>query len=240
MESDPKVMKHLRILYLDDDLVAVQKPAGMHVHPPEDPRHRISSEQNLLKLLSAQLGRYVYPIHRLDRSTSGVLLLALNHEMASALGQQFQQRLVRKTYLAVVRGHVPPELLVDRPLKDTGEAVTQVRTLSQAEFPWTNKRYSTSRYSLIYAHPLTGRMHQIRRHLSGSGHPIIGDAVYGDGEHNRLFRAQFVSRNLWLHAHSLSVLDPRTQTPLRVVSRFPSVWHPIFDAFRVCPWENPP
>ncbi|MBU6376152.1 MAG: tRNA pseudouridine(65) synthase TruC [Bdellovibrionales bacterium] len=240
MECLLQVMKLLRIIHIDDDLVAVQKPSGMHVHPPEDPRHRISNEQNLLKLLGAQLGQYVYPLHRLDRSTSGVVVFALNRDSASAVGQQFQERQVLKTYLAVARGYLPSDLLIERALKDSGEATTRIRTLGQVEFPWPNKRHASSRYSLVYAHPLTGRMHQIRRHLAGAGHPLIGDTVYGDGEHNRLFRMHFGTHPLWLHAHSLTLIHPRSRSLLRLTSRFPPAWHPIFDAFGVCPWENPP
>jgi tRNA pseudouridine65 synthase len=239
MEFKVKFMKLLRILHQDDSLVAVQKPAGMHVHPPEDPRHRISRDQNCMKLLRSQLDLPVHPVHRLDRATSGVLLFALNPEAASALGRQFQDRTVRKTYLSVARGHLPESLRLDRALKDTGEATTEIRRIGLAEFPWRNERFSTSRYSLVFAHPLTGRMHQIRRHLAGAGHPIVGDTVYGDGEHNRLFRQFFDIQQLWLHAHSLEFRHPTSGEMLRVRARFPSSWHPLFDAFGICPWQGP-
>jgi len=232
-------MKQLRILHQDDHFVAIQKPAGMHVHPPEDPRHSIADDQNCLKLLRNQLEKIVYPVHRLDRATSGVLLFALDSETASALGRQFQERTIEKTYLAVARGRLPQELLIDRELKGTGEAQTWIRCVGQVEFPWPNERFSTSRYSLVFAYPLTGRMHQIRRHLAGAGHPIVGDSVYGDGEHNRLFRQHFESRQLWLHAHSIAFNHPVSGERLRIRARFPSSWHPIFDAFGICPWESP-
>jgi tRNA pseudouridine65 synthase len=239
MEFKPKFMKLLRILHQDANLVAVQKPAGMHVHPPEDPRHRISRDQNCMKLLRSQLEQPVFPVHRLDRATSGVLLFALDSETASALGKQFQERSVRKTYLAVARGHLPESLRIDRELKDSGESVTEIRRIGLAEFPWPNERFSTSRYSLVFAHPLTGRMHQIRRHLAGAGHPLIGDTVYGDGEHNRLFRQFFDIQQLWLHAHSLEFVHPSSETPFSIRARFPSSWHPLFDAFGICPWQVP-
>ncbi len=210
------------------------------MHPPEDPRHHISDSQNCLKLLRNQLQIAVYPVHRLDRATSGVLLFALDPQTASILGKEFQQRRVQKTYLTVVRGYLADEQRIERPLKGAGEAETHVRCIGRVELPWPNERYPTSRYSLAFAHPLTGRMHQIRRHLSGSGHPIIGDTVYGDGEHNRLYRKNLGIDPLCLHAHSLTFTHPATRQPLRLRARFPSHWHPIFDTFGICPYEAPP
>ena len=231
-------MKILRILKEKEGWIAVQKPSGMHVHPPEDQSHRISDNQNCLKLLRKQLGKLVYPVHRLDRATSGVLVFALSPEMASALGKQFQERSVKKTYIAVVRGHVADNFEINRPLKDSGPAQTHVTRITPVEFPWPNERFPSSRYSLIWAQPLTGRMHQIRRHLSGLGHPLVGDTRYGDGEHNRIFRDQFGIQQLWLHAHSISFQDPETQALIHIQARFPPQWHPLFDVFGICPWET--
>jgi len=231
-------MKQLRILHHDSAMVAVHKPAGMHVHPPEDPRHRIADSQNCMKLLRNQLGALVYPVHRLDRATSGVLLFALHSEGASHLAKQFAERTVKKTYVAVVRGFTAEHLLIDRELKNAGPAQTEVERIGVQEFPWENERFKTSRYSLIFASPFTGRMHQIRRHLAGQGYPLVGDTVYGDGEHNKLFRQHFDSHQLWLHAYQLSFRHPVTEEPITLQSRFPSAWHRLFDAFGVCPWKK--
>ncbi len=231
-------MKLLRILYQSDTLVAVQKPAGMHVHPPEDPRHRIARDQNCLKLLREQMGRPVYPVHRLDRATSGVLLFALDAETAGILGRQFQERTVTKSYLAVTRGWIRGDLTIDRELKDAGAAITEVRPVAVVEFPWPNERFSSSRYSLVWVHPLTGRQHQIRRHLAGHGHPLVGDTVHGDGTHNRLFEQRLALRQLWLHAHQLEFDEPNSGRRMAVRARFPPAWHQIFDAFGVCPWMS--
>jgi tRNA pseudouridine65 synthase len=238
MESEADVMKLLRILYQDEHLVAVQKPAGMHVHPPEDARHRIADDQNCLKVLKTQLQRWVFPVHRLDRATSGVLVFALGEHSASHLGQQFQNREVTKTYLAVVRGWTGPEWIVDRPLKEAGDAQTQFVRIATVQLPWKNERFDQSRYSLLFANPLTGRLHQIRRHLAGQGNPIIGDSRYGDGHHNQLFRENLGHLGLLLHAHSLVLKHPLHGRRMRFQARFPKIWHPIFDAFGVCPWTD--
>ena len=239
-------MKQLRILYQDEQILAVQKPSGMHVHPPEDPRHRIRDEDNCLKVLRRQTDRYLYPVHRLDRPTSGVLLFGLDPESASHLCRQFEERTVKKTYVAIVRGWIPlAPFTITRPLQDHGEpreAMTHVECLSHWSAPWANQRFETSRYSLILAKPQSGRLHQIRRHLAGMGHPLIGDTQRGDGEHNRLFRIHWESSRLWLHALSLEFEHPSHPAPVKIHSPFPSQWHRAFDSFGLCPlghWVPP-
>ena len=235
----------LRLLYQDSDFVAVDKPAGFQVHPPEDPRHQVSKQRNCLHLLRNQLGTYVFPVHRLDRATSGVLLFALNAETARLLNQAFREHEVEKTYFAVVRGWVALEGHVDYALRS--EQDPQVRKPSQTDFARVATvefaepvgRYTTARYSLVRISPLTGRMHQIRRHFAHVSHPLVGDSVYGDGAHNRFIEKRLGSKALLLKAYSLGFRHPRTGVQLKIRSRWDQPWHSVFDDFQICPHERP-
>lgn len=188
----------LRLLHHDGALVAVDKPSGMAVH-----RGWSQERYTVLQVLRDQVGRHVYPVHRLDRSTSGALVLALDPETARALQEQFEAGEVRKRYLALVRGIPPEEGTVDHPIPRSPDgprvpAVTWFRRLGTFE-----------RYSLLEVVPRTGRLHQIRRHLKHISHPLIGDVRYGKGEHNRLFRERFGLHRLALHALELRLANPQ-------------------------------
>lgn len=194
----------LDILHLDEALVAIAKPAGLAVH-----KGWASDDHYAMTAVRNALGRWVYPVHRLDRATSGVLLFALSEAHAEAIAVQFRAHRVEKRYLALVRGVPPAALRIDRPLtpddSDTPQpAVTRVHRL------WIFER----RYSLVEAWPETGRQHQIRRHLKGATHPLIGDVRYGKGDHNRLFRERFGLCRLALHAARLTLDHPVTGEPL--------------------------
>lgn len=210
----------LDLLFIDEHIVAVHKPAGLLVH-----RSMIDRRETrfALQTVRDQLGRSVYPVHRLDKPTSGVLLLALSPAAARALAGSFTAGEVEKTYLAVVRGVTDAEGIVDHPLleepdrmtdraarsgKDPQEAVTAYRRLADAELPFSVGRYPTSRYSLVEAKPRTGRRHQLRRHFKHLFHPIIGDTKYGEGRHNRFFRQEFDCCRLLLAAVELSFPHP--------------------------------
>lgn len=225
----PSGREKLDILYADDDLVAINKPAGLLVHrSPIDRRET----RFALQLLRDQLGRLVYPAHRLDKPTSGVLLFALSPEMARVLGESFARGAVEKTYLAVLRGVCDAEGVIDYPLfeepdrladypaqpdkpdKPAQEAVTSFRRLGQVELPFAVGRYPSSRYSLVVAHPHTGRRHQLRRHFKHIFHPIIGDTKYGEGRHNRFFREHFGCQRLLLAATRLALPHPLDGRPL--------------------------
>lgn len=207
-------MAEFRLLDRSENWVALMKPAGFHVHPPEDSTHRVPRDKVVLYQLRRQLDQFVYPVHRLDAGTSGVLLMALNSEAASHLAQQFQNRKVRKVYHAVVRGWTPEsgEITQALELDSTGvpaESHTSYRRLGRCEFPEAvGKRHPTARYSLVQAEPHTGRFHQIRRHMNRISHPIIGDAMHGDSKHNRFFREQKGFAGLCLKAHRLEFLSP--------------------------------
>jgi len=205
------------ILHRDQWLCAIDKPCGMMVHRSS----RSTDALFIMGLLRDQLGQRVWPIHRLDRATSGVLLFALDSETAGELGQQMMAREIGKRYLCVVRGHVDDEGLIDHPLKLEGhgpeqEAVTEYRCLGRMELPIPIGRYPSARYSLVEARPRTGRMHQLRRHFKHLFHPIIGDTTYGEGRHNRLFRQHLSSHRLLLHASEMELQHPSSDELLRL------------------------
>jgi tRNA pseudouridine65 synthase len=214
----------LDFLYRDDSIVAINKPSGVLVHRSGLATDRVTC----MTLLRDELGRWVYPIHRLDRGASGVLLFALDPETASKLGRSFVERSVRKEYVAVVRGWAPEHVEVDYPLDDEEvegsdrvAAQTSLRRLATTELDVAVGRYATSRYSLVAAEPHTGRRHQIRRHLAHLRHPIIGDAVHGDGRHNRYFREELGIGRLLLHGLRLELEHPHEHRSLALEAPLP-------------------
>jgi tRNA pseudouridine65 synthase len=194
--------EELLILYRDEHIVAIDKPSGLLVHRSEIDRHET---RFAIQILRDQIGQHVWPAHRLDRGTSGVLLFGLSKDIASQLGRQFEQGNVEKRYWAVVRGHPPLSGSIDHalsrqrdPYEFRGEqssteaqpALTHFRKLAEIELPVAVDRYPSSRYALLELEPITGRRHQIRRHLKHIAYPIIGDATHGKGRHNRHFAEQ--------------------------------------------------
>ncbi|MBY6203505.1 pseudouridine synthase [Halomonas denitrificans] len=200
----------IEVLHRDDRIVVVAKPSGLMVHRTNISRDRVF----LSEILRERLGQRVWTVHRLDRATSGVLVCALDVEAAAILGKQFMAGTVEKRYLAIVRGWIDDEGLIDRPLKHEQrgdqEAMTRFRCLARAEIDEPVAPHPTSRYSLVELRPETGRRHQLRRHLNGLAHPIIGDVNHGDRRHNRLFRMKFASHRLLLHAERLAFEHPAT------------------------------
>lgn len=203
----------MRVLHRAERWIAVDKPAGLVVHRGE----RTRDEPAALQIVRDLVGRHVYPAHRLDRATSGVLVLALDREAARFLGLAFSERRVHKRYLAVVRGWIDERGVIDYPLREEetstpADAVTAFARLSCFEVPVAVGRYATGRYSIVEAFPETGRMHQLRRHFAHLRHPIVGDVRYGDGRHNRMFRERFGVHRLLLHAQRIELpdLDGRT------------------------------
>ncbi|MBE0485729.1 pseudouridine synthase [Marinobacter sp.] len=208
-------------LYRDPWLLAVHKPAGLLVHRSPIDRHETEFALQYARALNN--GDHVYPVHRLDRPTSGVLLFARDPETARIVGQAMMAGEVSKTYLAMVRGWAPESGEIDHPLRDepedrrlkgqempTREAVTHYRRLATTELPVEIERYPTSRYSLVELSPKTGRKHQLRRHMKHINHPIIGDANHGRGRHNRYFAERFGEGRLMLAATRLSLAHPVT------------------------------
>jgi len=212
----------LTILYQDAYLVVVDKPSGMLVHRSFLDKHET---EFVLQRLRDQLGQHVYPVHRLDKPTSGILVFALSAEIARALGEQIVAGHWQKGYLAVIRGFLKTAGTLDYPLKEqldniadkfarqdkpAQEAVTRYQPLHTVELPFSVGRYATARYSLVALHPLTGRKHQLRRHLAHLRHPIVGDTSHGDGKHNAFFKTQFANTRLLLCAYTLRFPHPVT------------------------------
>lgn len=229
-----------RLLYQDEHLVAIDKPAGFYVHPPEDPSHRISKQTNCLAILRDQLGSYLFPVHRLDRATSGVLVYALTQEAARSLAAAFAENRVQKTYVAVTRGWVSAEGCIRHPLASEHdpevkkEASTEYLRIATTELPIAIGRYASSRYSLVQVRPRTGRLHQIRRHFAHLSHPLIGDTVYGDGKQNQAFRGILGGQALLLKSLKLEIPHPVTGEALKISSRWNHTWHQVFELFGVC------
>jgi tRNA pseudouridine65 synthase len=236
----------LRILYQDESIIAVDKPAGFHVHPPEDTRHKIPKMQNTLFVLGRQIDAKLYPVHRLDRATSGVLVFALSSESASGLARQFGAGTVEKTYYAVTRGWTEDRGEITHPLKAEHdetllrESLTEYETIGRIELPVPVAPHPTSRYSLVRVHPRTGRMHQIRRHFRHLSHPLIGDSIYGDNDHNKLFRERLGGRALLLKAQEIRFTHPMTGEAMRITGKWNQPWHQLFDLFGLCPAPMPP
>ncbi|MCW8865998.1 MAG: tRNA pseudouridine(65) synthase TruC [Colwellia sp.] len=246
----------LTILYQDDYLVAVDKPAGLFVHRSFMDKDEIYFA---LQLVRDQIGQYVYPVHRLDRPTSGVLLFALTKEVAQKLNEAFAKKSdsfdelgeseatqLTKTYYALVRGHLPitaQRELIDYPLKEKLDklgdknvsrdkapqsAQTYYRVMKQASLPIAVGKFTSVRYSLVKLNPITGRRHQIRRHLAHLRHPIIGDINYGDNKQNPFFGQHFGFKRLMLIAQSLSFIHPVTEQLITVTADFDQQWQQVF------------
>ena len=207
----------LEILYQDTHLIAINKPHGLLVH--QSPIAR-DAEEFALQLLRDQLNQTVYPSHRLDRKTSGVLLFALDKESDRIMQQMFQNRQVEKKYLAVVRGFAPSEMTIDYALKNENEilqdAVTHFKTLEQYQIDVPFGKHATSRYSLVEAMPETGRMHQLRKHFAHILHPIIGDRPHGCNKQNRFWLEKFQMNTMLLHASELSFIHPYTKEEIMI------------------------
>jgi len=216
----------LEILYRDDDVVAVHKPPGLMVHRSELDRRET---RVAVQLLRSQLGRRVFPAHRLDRGTSGVLLFAFDSRTAARLGQAFESRAIEKRYLAVVRGWPEPTGSIEHPLRRLADgkdvpdahaprqdARTDYRRLACGEVPIPSRHHDTTRVALLEVSPHTGRQHQIRRHLKHISHPVLGDATYGKGPLNRAFARLFGTGQLLLACADLHLAHPAHGRPLRL------------------------
>ena len=205
----------LEILYQDEHIVAINKPHGLLVH-----RSPIATNADTFAVqeLRNQLDRHVYPVHRLDRKTSGVLLFALEEDSLKSLQAQFAERQVDKTYWAILRGYTEDEGFIDYALTNdkgkTQAAQTAYKTLSRTEIAVPFGKHATSRYSLVEAKPQTGRMHQLRKHFAHILHPIIGDRPHGCNKQNKLFKEKWDMTTMLLHAVKLCIEHPKTAEPL--------------------------
>ena len=237
----------LEIIYRDDELIAINKPAGMLVHRSWLDKHETVFAMQTLR---DQIGQHVFPIHRLDRPTSGVLLFALNSEMARIMNELFEQHQMQKSYLAIVRGYLQGEGRIDYPLKvqldkiadkfsqekEAQNAITDYQHLAQVEMPYPAGKFQTARYSLVQLFPQTGRKHQLRRHLKHLFHPIMGDTNYGDLHQNRALTANTGCDRLFLHANSLQFIHPRNLQKIEINAPLDLQWQQIFTQFQ---WNFP-
>ena len=244
--------EELPILYCDEDLIAIHKPSGLLVHRTVLDRHKT---RFAVQILRDQIGQHVHPVHRLDRGTSGVLLFALKREIGRLLSAQFESQHIDKTYLAVVRGHTDETGSIDHALtrqfddyefrspETVGEAqsaLTHYRRLAITELPYRVDRYPGSRYSLVELKPQTGRRHQLRRHMKHIAHPIIGDATYGKGQHNRLFQDLFNSHRLLLACLEMRLTHPTSKLPLILSAPLANDFASVLGAlgWECCPNSN--
>jgi len=219
-------MNPLTEIYRDSQLLVVHKPAGLLMHRSPIDRHE--TEFALQYARSMNGGAHVYPVHRLDRPTSGIVLFARDQATARVLGLAMMAGEFKKTYLALVRGWTPEQGVIDHPLREEPEdrrlkgeeqpvrsALTRYRCIATTKLPVSIERYPTSRYSLVELKPETGRKHQLRRHMKHISHPIIGDANHGRGRHNRYFAERFGYGRLMLAATELELSHPATGEVLR-------------------------
>ena len=240
-------MNLLESLYRDDYLIAINKPSGLLVHKSPIDRHETVFA---LQQLRDQIGQYVYPVHRLDKPTSGVLLFALSSEIAQTMSLLFRSYEVEKEYIAIVRGYSADEAEIDYPLKqmldtreqkeqgitkEAQEAQTYYERLATVELPYAVSRYPVARYSLVRLVPKTGRKHQLRRHMKHIFHPIVGDTKHGRGEHNILFREKFDSHRLLLHAVKMEFSHPVSKKRIILDAPLDTTFKKLFKSFS---WEK--
>ncbi|MBV7420911.1 pseudouridine synthase [Comamonas sp. CMM03] len=230
----------LHILHQDDDMVVVYKPAGWLVHRTALARHET---RFVLQHLRDQIGRHVWPVHRLDQGTCGVLVFSLHKEATQKLTAAFAEHRAHKHYLALARGWVPGHINVDHALHPDDAppdapaqpAQTLLRGLARLDWPESyDPRHPSTRFSLVEAFPRTGRRHQIRRHLKHTAHPILGDATHGKGPLNRWWAERIGLQRLWLHGHALELPHPATGERMR----FCADWRQLGHVPEVQQWQR--
>lgn len=216
----------MEIVFEDAYCFVVNKPSNLLVHHSYYARN--IEEDSLVELLHRQGQQEAYPVHRLDRKTSGLILFSKTKENVSLFQALFEAREITKTYLALLRGHVAESGIIDSPVKnDRGnykEALTHFRCLKHFECPFEIQPYPTARYSLVEFTPQSGRMHQLRIHANKISHPIIGDPKYGNRHHNHFFAENLGLNQLFLHAASLEFTHPITHEKLFLKVSTPDFW----------------
>ncbi|ACN16646.1 TruC [Desulforapulum autotrophicum HRM2] len=248
LETKASAPGTLEILYQDEDLVAVNKPPGLLVHRTALATHET---RFALQMVRDQTQGHVFPVHRLDRPTQGVLLFARNRNMATRMSHLFQTGKIQKTYLAVVRGHVKERGTIVHPLKNIkhpqdnkrinhslkiDDAVTDYACLASVELPFYVDRYPTTRYCLVALIPKTGRRHQLRRHMKHISHPIVGDTVYGKSSHNRFFATHLNCTGLLLAARELCFVHPDTGIFITITAPLDKRFQEVISKFS---WDEP-
>ncbi|MDB2562924.1 tRNA pseudouridine(65) synthase TruC [Sulfurimonas sp.] len=233
----------LEVIYRDKYYIAINKPSGLLVHKSMIDRHEIYFA---MKMLRDQIGQWVYPIHRLDKPTSGVLLFALDSHSARLMSEEFKEKKIQKTYIAIVRGYIQEDGFIDYPLsvkldkiadkdasitKEAEEAQTRYKRLATVELDQAVGRYEKTRYSLVALYPQTGRKHQLRRHMKHLSHHILGDTKYGRGEHNKMVRKHYNCHRLMLHASFLEFTHPYTEKIILLEAGLDETWESFKSLF---------
>ncbi len=231
---DPRV----QIIYEDDTIVLVNKPNDLIVHHSKFGGKL--DEYSLCQLLNHNRTETIHPVHRLDRKTSGLILFLKRKDLIADLQLQFESQTVEKTYLALVRGHVLNDGIVDTPIRPEGKndhklALTHYQPIARTTVDIPVHPYPQSRYTLIKLSPKTGRMHQLRKHMNKISHPIIGDPKYGNRHHNHMFIDQFSVNHLFLHAVRLAFTHPITLKPMVFSAPVPSFWKTTLAPFQWAP-----
>ena len=228
----------VEIIFEDEDIVIVNKPNNILIHNSYYARN--IKDATILEVLQEQLGFPLYPVHRLDRKTSGVLLLAKQKENVAIFQELFNFNKIQKTYIGIVRGFFKESKIINTPVKNPDtqvykDAETSCNPLNKVLLNIPVHPYETSRYSLVELKPATGRMHQLRIHMNKISHPLVGDYKYGDRFHNRMFENEFNCNNMFLHAISLVFKHPITQEIIEAKACMPKNWLKIMKEFG---WNN--
>jgi tRNA pseudouridine65 synthase len=226
---------NIPICYEDDYIIVVSKPCNVLVHHSHMARN-MDDEATLIDLLKAQYNHKYYPLHRLDRKTSGLILLVKKRADVTTFQELFLQNKIQKTYYALVRGFAPEKGLIESPVKGRDanvykDAETHFFKLKEIALDIAVHPYDSSRYCLLKLKPKTGRLHQLRIHLNKISHPIIGDPKYGDRFHNRMFETEFNCSNMFLHAGEIEFMHPFSKKSICVHSEFPNHWTEAFNRF---------
>jgi tRNA pseudouridine65 synthase len=221
-------LENINVIYQDEFMVAIHKPAGLLVHRSPIDKHET---QFAVQITRDLIGQKVFPIHRLDKATSGLLLFALDSAAARNLSYQFMNHTIQKTYLAICRGWSDESGYIDHALKykkdkiaeklkreqlEPQSAETAYKTLATTTLDYQIGRYEQQRYSLLELKPKTGRKHQLRRHMNHIHHPIIGDVKYGDRHHNHFFNDLLGQHRLYLAATQLELIHPQSNQPITI------------------------
>ena len=225
----------LEVCFEDDYILAINKPNNVLVHHSSMARNQ-SDEKSLIQLLFDEYQLPFYPVHRLDRKTSGILLFVKQKEYVASFQELFVSNQIQKIYYGIVRGHIAESGKIDTPVKGRDanvhkEALTYFKQLKTIELEIPVHPYDNSRYSLVELTPKTGRLHQLRIHLNKISHPLIGDPKYGDRFHNRMFETEFGCSNMFLHAKEIALIHPFTKEKLLIIADYPTHWNVIFKEF---------
>lgn len=220
----------IEICFEDDDILIVNKPNNILVHHSYYARN--IEDDSLLQLLQKQDEGKVYPVNRLDRKTSGLILLSKSKEVVSDFQALFTENEITKKYLAIVRGHITEAGIIDSPVKNERgnykEAKSLYKPIKHYDLEIPVKPFPASRYTLVEFQPITGRTHQLRIHANKLAHPIVGDHKHGNRHHNKMFEETLSLPNLFLHSHQLSFKHPKTDALIDIICEVPEFWNTFY------------